>query len=279
MEMYKSKREVAFSRWVGSALVLAVLLLVQGCGSSPPAKVTSGVTATERDGAPPGSVDFNRIPDAVPRPEPLARWGNRPYTVFGVNYQVKNSSRGYSARGYASWYGTKFHGRTTSSGEVYDMYQMTAAHRSLPLPTYLEVTNLHNGRTVVVKVNDRGPFHGDRILDLSYAAAGKLGFVEQGVAPVAIRAIDTGPPPPRQATAPGGSYLLQIGAFSSRYSADRLRSDLARRLGYPTRIEPGGGSSRSLYRVQIGPLDYRQAEQATGRLAQLGFSDAQLLVH
>lgn len=145
------------------------------------------------DGPPanPGAVDLEAIPDAVPVEEPLASSGNmREYRVFGETYRTLGTSEGYEAEGVASWYGREFHGRATSSGEPYDMYAMSAAHRSLPLPTYLEVTNLDNGRRVVVRVNDRGPFHDDRILDVSYAAAWKLGMIGTGTARVRIRALE-----------------------------------------------------------------------------------------
>jgi rare lipoprotein A len=264
------------------ATILAGLLL-HGCSSSPPASV-SQIFETA-DGAPAHQIDFDAIPDAVPRAEPPAKWGNAPYTVFGRRYQVMDSSRGFVQRGQASWYGTKYHGRTTSSGEVYDMYAMSAAHNHLPLPTYLEVTNLDNGRSVIVKVNDRGPFHGDRILDLSYAAAGKLGMVGKGVAPVVIRAIDTKSPAQQVAKRPSapklagsGGYLLQVAAFSSRQNADSLRYELQHLLDYDIQVRPANSGQRPLYKVQIGPLDYNQAENATYRLAQLGYTETQVLV-
>jgi rare lipoprotein A len=130
----------------------------------------------------------------VPRAEPPSRGGNRDYQVNGKAYRVMAASRGYRERGIASWYGAKFHGRLTANGEVYDMYGMTAAHRGLPLPTYVEVRELQGGRSVVVRVNDRGPFHGDRIIDLSYAAAHKLGIIGRGTAEVEVRAIDPNGP-------------------------------------------------------------------------------------
>ena len=135
--------------------------------------------------------DLEAIPDARPVQEQKSRYGNRPeYEVFGITYRVLESSTGYEEEGLASWYGEQFQGRPTSSREPYDMYLMTAAHRSLPLPTYVEVTNLENGRSAVVRVNDRGPFHPDRIIDLSYVAALKLGYVGEGTARVRVRALE-----------------------------------------------------------------------------------------
>ena len=135
--------------------------------------------------------DLDQVPDAVPVAEPLSRYGNpEEYEVFGEKYRVMDSSEGYVAEGLASWYGEEFQGKPTSSGEPYDMYLMTAAHRTLPIPTYVEVTNLENGRVAVVRVNDRGPFHDDRIIDLSYVAARKLGVVGPGTARVRVRALE-----------------------------------------------------------------------------------------
>jgi len=138
-------------------------------------------------GAPPGNLD--RIADARPRSEPLNRGANSPYTALGRKYVPYQSLTPYRQRGIATWYGRKFHGKPTSSGERYDMYAMTAAHTILPIPSYARVTNLSNGRSIVVRVNDRGPFHPERIIDLSYAAAYKLGFVNAGSARVEVEAI------------------------------------------------------------------------------------------
>lgn len=143
------------------------------------------------DGAPVHDVDISNLPDAVPKQEPITRAGNKnPYTVFGKTYHLLPVGSGYRAEGMASWYGTKFHGRKTANGEIYDMYAMTAAHKTLPIPSYVRVTHLGNNRSVVVRVNDRGPFHGDRIIDLSYAAAKKLGYQQLGTAQVRVELID-----------------------------------------------------------------------------------------
>ncbi|MGD2137027.1 MAG: septal ring lytic transglycosylase RlpA family protein [Gammaproteobacteria bacterium] len=159
--------------------------LLAGCASRGPHEPAV-------DDAPPEPVDVSSIPNAVPKREPLSRYGNpTSYVVNGKRYYTMPSSRGYRERGLASWYGTKFHGKRTSSGEPYDVYAMTAAHRTLPLPSYVEVTNLRNNRSVILKVNDRGPFKADRIIDLSYAAAAKLGILGYGTGLVEVRAIDT----------------------------------------------------------------------------------------
>jgi len=154
-----------------------------------------------KDGKPSWQVDVSKIPDAVPRPHKGA-FKNSPYQVFGKTYYPLSDSRGYREVGLASWYGTQFHSRATSNGEIYDLYGMTAAHKTLPLPSYVRVTNLSNGRAVILRVNDRGPFHSDRIIDLSYAAALKLGYADSGVARVQVEAID-----PRQ-WQPGSRLVL-----------------------------------------------------------------------
>ena len=175
-------RGFLFALW----LVGLIVGLISGCGGS-----------LKRDGPPREAVDVSRIPDAVPRVEPKSRYGNPDsYEVFGKRYYPLQSSRGYRERGVASWYGQKFHGRRTSSGETYNMHAMTAAHKTLPLPSYVQVTNLRNSRRVVVRVNDRGPFHPNRIIDLSHTAAAKLRMLGKGTALVEVRAIDPTNPGP-----------------------------------------------------------------------------------
>ncbi len=167
--------------------IIALPLLMSGCGTLP-----NGTSFfSQQDSAPAHPVDVSNVANAIPRVEPHSRYGNpESYVVFGQRYYVKKSSLNHVERGVASWYGTKFHGRRTSSGEPYDMLAMTAAHKSLPLPTYAEVTNLENGRKIIVKINDRGPFKKNRIIDLSYAAAIKLDITRAGTGLVEVRTID-----------------------------------------------------------------------------------------
>jgi rare lipoprotein A len=177
------------------SLLLATVALLGACGAAKQSQMRAPhATAAERellDSAPPAGFDLSHVKEPVPKVEPRARYGNHsPYYVFGKRYEVLPDHRGYVARGTASWYGTKFHGRLTSNREPYDMYAYTAAHKSLPLPVYARVTNLENGRSAVVRINDRGPFVGDRLIDLSYAAAVKLGVHIKGTAPVEVRVID-----------------------------------------------------------------------------------------
>ncbi|WP_277811028.1 septal ring lytic transglycosylase RlpA family protein [Chromohalobacter canadensis] len=171
---------------IGGVLVCVLMLLVAGCASD-----GGGRYAQQDDAYPDAPPDVANVPDAVPKDEPLAKSGNRStYEVWGETYHVLSDPSGYVEEGDASWYGTKFQGYDTASGEIYDMYKMSAAHRTLPLPTYVRVTNLDNRRSVIVRVNDRGPFHGDRLIDLSYAAAARLDILGDGTGHVRVEAID-----------------------------------------------------------------------------------------
>lgn len=238
----------------------------------------------------PRDVDLDTISDAVPREEPLAATGNMPeYEVLGTVYRVLGSPEGYEDEGMASWYGEEFQGRRTSSGEPYDMYAMTAAHPTLPIPSYAQVTNVQNGRSVVVRINDRGPFLRDRVIDLSYAGAWKLGYIQSGHAQVDVRAVVpgearvvAGAQPAARAvpasaqvaagavstSAPSGNVYLQLGAFAAEASAESMRERLQRQLDWVSeRIEVL--ASDALYKLQLGP--YRSRDDATGmaeRLAQ-----------
>lgn len=174
-------------------LIGLVVLVLAGCAGTPDVDHSARYTL-EQDRAPEGAFDVSGLADARPRFEPARTAGNKsPYTVWGKSYRVIGSNDGYIERGLASWYGEKFHGHTTSNGEVFDMYSMSAAHKSLRIPGYAQVTNLENDRSVIVRVNDRGPFHADRLIDLSYAAAKKLGFHNQGTARVEVAAITVEP--------------------------------------------------------------------------------------
>ena len=254
------------------------------------------------DGAPdvhPHNIE--NIPNAIPRLEPKSRGGNpKSYSVFGKRYQVLDSSHGFVQRGTASWYGTKFHGNKTSNGETYDMYAMTAAHKSLPLPTYVEVTNLSTGKKIIVRVNDRGPFHGGRIIDLSYAAAAKLGTLKKGTSTVEIRAIS--PPTGDLSTLDSppdtlfvqkknsinkipvfvetpltkkGHVFIQVGAFSSLENASKLKNRLEIALRKMVSIKAHTQANKTLFLVRVGPyLDINSAHQTRLQLNSLGFTDA-----
>jgi rare lipoprotein A len=240
---------------------------------------------------PPPPADLAAIPDAVPRAEPHSAHGNPPfYDQLGRRYFVLPSAEGYDERGVASWYGPTFHGGNTSSGEPYDMYGMTAAHKTLPLPTYARVTNLGNGRSVVVRINDRGPFVANRIIDLSYTAAAKLDMLREGTAMVEVRALTpaapgapaavTAPPPAPHAP-PAASALLyvQTGAFADPANAGRELGRLqAAGLASAFVMPPPEGSQ--LYRVRVGPVgSVAEFDALAARLAALGIPDARLVTN
>ncbi|WP_341937661.1 septal ring lytic transglycosylase RlpA family protein [Marinimicrobium sp. C2-29] len=254
---------------IGFFVSTLVLFTLVGCA---PLGVKIG---EEQDRGPDKPVDLSGVPDAEPRHEVRTSAGNRsPYTVLGKTYELMEDETGYREQGIASWYGQKFHGRKTSNGETYDMYAMTAAHKTLPIPCYVRVTNLENERQVIVRVNDRGPFHDRRIIDLSYAAAQRLGFAGQGTAQVEVEIIVPGeqaPVPLRDENAestsdsedavakdePDASAFLQVGAFGSRAAAEAQQIRLSSLLDWPVVIH----SNREipvLHRVRIGPLETNQ---------------------
>lgn len=314
---------IALSRRRATRLFpLVVPLLLAACGSVPPrpaaeqGEAATPAPATTRKAPPKAAAyvlkkgggfykddgpgdnppeDMEAIPDAVPQWEPLHRFANNPYSVLGKDYVPMKDAASYKVRGIASWYGRKFHGQKTSSGEPYDMYGMTAAHTTLPIPSYVRVSNPANGRVVVLRVNDRGPFHGDRIIDLSYTAAWKLGLTGNGSGLVEVESLRPGeapgplpplaarnPPPPEDdpiarlasepapaapAVAEARGTFIQLGAFGNPDNADSFRTHMTRELDWLSdrfRTEVAG----KLHRVQIGPFASRaEAEAAVSRIA------------
>ena len=255
-----------------------------------------GGSGVRQDGPPSGSARIPDLPsDPVPRPESRSRYGNGPvYEVLGKRYQVLNTSSGYQERGVASWYGKKFHGNLTSNRETYDMYEMTAAHKTLPLPTYVRVRNLRNNRSIIVRVNDRGPFVHNRIIDLSYAAALKLDMVKDGTSMVEVTAISfdepSGDRPVRRSTpsAPSSStgssaaranrIFVQVGAFGDRANAERRLGELSIAGIRNARIHEERTPSRTLYRVRIGPVaDVVQYDVIVEELESIGITDPYLI--
>ena len=259
-------------------LVVVLALAISGCASvsrtetAPPAPSRGAYYKDDGPGDNP-PANLASTPDAVPRAEPLHRFANRPYQALGKDYVPMTSPGPYRQSGVGSWYGRRFNGQPTSSGEKYDMYAMTAAHPTLPIPSYARVTNLANGRSVVVRINDRGPFHADRIIDLSYAAAFRLGYADAGSARVEVESVLPGAPVavssvvPVAAAAPSeqvrmesaSGLYLQLGAFSSREAAESLRARLYGQLAWLSdaiQVVAGG----SLYRLHLGP--YRTPEAA-----------------
>lgn len=263
-------------------LVCGCLLLVAGCAS--PSRY-----ALHQDRGPDQPVDVDHIADAVPRIEEKSKYGNpNRYEVRGKYYNVMETSKGYREKGVASWYGKKFHGHRTSSGETYDMYAMTAAHKTLPLPTYVQVTNLENDRTVIVKVNDRGPFHDNRIIDLSYAAARKLRIGAKGTGLVEVTAIDPREfhqarkqPPALLASHPVHAQyklFLQVGAFISEQNAEKLKRRLTRMIK-PSQVHTNFAAEKNVYRVRIGPLaSVEEADELSSQLSNKGIPSTQIVI-
>jgi len=272
----KSRRIFAF---------FPVFILLTSCSSS-------GV----KDSAPSGSVSIPELPgDAIPKPEARSRYGNGPdYEVFGERYTVMSSASGYSERGVASWYGKKFHGRLTSNREPYDMYKMTAAHKTLPLPSYVRVRNLRNNTSIVVRVNDRGPFVDNRIIDLSYVAALKLDMIGTGTSLVEVTAITFDDPPgdrpTTQTTTPKvvpqdqpqaletNKIYVQVGAFGSRENAERRSATLTAAHIGNVFIYEDTSVSPTLFRVRIGPIhDVIQYDVIVEELENIGIGEPYLI--
>ena len=237
----------------------SVAVFVGGCATAPPPPLPSRRNPrwstvprqSSRTRHPPHRRRaWPRLPDPVVRNDPKSRRGNNPYVVFGQHYQVMDTAAGYDRVGGASWYGTKFHGRTTSSGEPYDMYELTAAHRSLPIPTYVRVTNLNNGKSSIVRVNDRGPFHPNRIIDLSFAAAVKLGFERKGTARVRVESLAATSAVGGDRASRGARFFVDTGIYanagSARDASDEV-SVLTARNAFVVRLE-------DTFAVRIGPL-------------------------
>ena len=227
---------------------------------------------------PPANVDTTA--DAIPRREPRSAHGNPPfYKVLGKRYVVLATEDGYLERGVASWYGPTFHGENTSNGEKYNMYGMTAAHKTLPLPCYARVTNLKNGRSIVVRINDRGPFVANRLIDLSYTAAAKLDMLNEGTTLVEVRALTVQEPDDltRSAQAPPPALYVQVGAFADQNNAQRVLERLhTGGLSSAFIVAPPDGNP-PLYRVRLGPIStVPEFDQLAARLKGLGYTDALL---
>lgn len=294
-----------------AAVLLVIIFLMTGCISQKPLPESTdqGYVPADlhvKDSAPTGEFDPSKVKPAIPKWEPYSKYGNQPsYKVLGKTYYVLKDPGSFKQQGIASWYGKKFHGRRTSSWEVYDMFAMTAAHKTLPIPSYVKVTNIENNRSAIVKVNDRGPFHEGRIIDLSYAAAHVLGVAQKGTAQVEIELISTSKPsntltqksdanklassappenhtksvsrvpenrPPDELPTPLASNnkqtYLQVGAFSTLDRAQNLQSKLMEIIQHPVSISPIEARTNRLLRVLIGPISYQEDIQSLISLIQ-----------
>jgi rare lipoprotein A len=296
-----------------AAVALAAVLLLAACGShrTKPSQGGGSRQDTARGQAPAGSsdrfhddlskpqgsryrdgedsvpppLDVSKLVEPVPRAEPRSLYGNKsPYIVRGQTYRVLPSARGYDERGIASFYGNKFHGYKTSSLETYDMYAFSAASTTLPLPSYARVTNLENGKSVIVRVNDRGPFHDNRLIDLSYAAAVKIGIWPKGTGLVEVRGIDPGQPlqelpPPTVVTNGHPGIYLQVGAFADADNADRLAQRLRRANLGAVQVSEAVINGQRVRRVRVGPLaSVDRADQVTARIEGMGLPRPQVAV-
>lgn len=240
------------------------------------------------DASPLGDLDISRLQEPTPKNEPKSRYGNKsPYKVLNKKYTVLDTAQGYKERGISSWYGTKFHGRATSSQEIYDMCQFTAAHKSLPIPSYVRVTRLDTGQSVIVRVNDRGPFHEGRIIDLSFAAATKLGINKVGTAKVEVEAIDVSDQPsspplvakasldlPQTVLAPETFHVersyLQVASYSNKDNAQVLMDLLMQAKIKHAFIKKSQVNDRSVWRVRIGPLNASELQETQNKLTEIG---------
>ncbi|BDM65656.1 septal ring lipoprotein RlpA [Shewanella sp. NFH-SH190041] len=250
-------------------LPLAAALLLGGCAGGDRYSMSS-------DKAPANAPDVSKLENAHPRYEPYSRQGNKRYTVLGKTYNVMPSGQGFTQQGLASWYGAKFHGHLTSNGETYDMYSMSAAHKTLPLPSYVKVTNLDNQRQVIVRVNDRGPFHDGRIIDLSYAAAAKLDMLKTGTASVKIEALTFAPPTTDSVIGLGDKQqFIQIAAAKDRQRLIALSKELSAKYQLESRLLQQG----ELYKLQLGPIGYpRLAQELLETIRANGYPESYLIL-
>jgi len=245
-------------------LVLLLMLTLTAC-SSPTAKRLPAPAQPTQD------LDLSGVGGISPKFEPPSRIGNKDYQVFGRDYKVWNGIEHYREEGTASWYGPGFHGLYTSNGELYNQEAISAAHKNLPLPSYLKVTNLENGKAIVVRVNDRGPFHGDRILDLSRGAAHQLGILGPGTAKVQVELVKVAPPAnAAEIIARHEARTIQLMATNSALKASDAARELSHRFGKPIRVV----TANQIYRLHLGPLERKEAETMLQRLRGAGYQHA-----
>ena len=249
-------------------LCISLLLLLCSCSSYEP-EPNAGRYSQAKDSIPQRLPTLLEMTDPEPKSEPLSPGGNRPYRLFGQSYTPLTDATAHTELGIASWYGNKFHGHLTSNGETYNMFAMSAAHKTLPLPSYVKVTNLDNGKSAIVRVNDRGPFHRDRIIDLSYSAASKIGMLQQGTARVQLQLLQS-PAMLAQHKQTADCYI-QVFASADNSKAQQILQQIKQQQALPAEIHPGSG----IFRLRVGPTrDKQQAQQWLNRLRAGNFPSA-----
>ncbi|MCA1766644.1 MAG: septal ring lytic transglycosylase RlpA family protein [Idiomarina sp.] len=254
-------------KWSNLFTFILSVSFLSACSSSP-----TGRYSQHTDSAPTRLPNESELRNAVPVQESISPQGNRDYRVLGNDYEVMESAEDYVEEGYASWYGNKFHGHLTSNGEYYDMYSMSAAHTRLPLPTYVKVTNLRNDHSVIVRVNDRGPFHPQRIIDLSFAAAYKLDMLDSGTAPVRVEAINFNTPMPAGKTADTNQshYHIQLAASSNINRLSQLKHDLPPKFQEIATTEQTHG----LHKLMLGPVPEEESHNLLEQIRSSGYPEA-----
>ena len=237
-----------------------------------------GRYSLKNDKLPLNPPNVDHVPNATPKYEPYSRRGNKPYTVYGESYTVMNTGQGFSETGRASWYGEKFHGYETSNGEPYDMYSMSGAHKTLPLPSYARITNLDNNKQVIIRINDRGPFHSDRILDVSYAAAYKLGMLGKGTARIKLDVVYVGSVAATNSAIASaqdtGNHYIQLVASKDKAKLNTMAKNLERKYQVKTRVQ----AANNMFRLQLGPIGQPElADKLLNNVQQNGFPEGYIV--
>ncbi|MCY9827056.1 septal ring lytic transglycosylase RlpA family protein [Vibrio chagasii] len=252
--------------------ILGLAILINGCASQKP----TGRYDIDSDIAPDAPISVEHLEDAHPQYEPYSLGGNSDYTLRGEDYKIVKETEGFTEKGKASWYGKKFHGHLTSNGEIYDMYSMSAAHKTLPIPSYVKVTNTDNNKTTIVRINDRGPFHEGRIIDLSYAAAYKLDVLRTGTANVEIEVIKVAMPTDAKKKAALPQFIIQVATSQHEDRTEKLAKDLSEKLAVASFLQPNDGQ----YRLMLGPFhDYALTQEKLEQVKLMGYPSAYIKKH
>ncbi|ARP37501.1 septal ring lytic transglycosylase RlpA family protein [Vibrio syngnathi] len=252
--------------------IVSLAVVINGCSSTEP----TGRYDIDSDIAPDTPISVEHLEDAHPQYEPYSLGGNTDYTLRGEDYKIVKQTEGFTEKGKASWYGKKFHGHLTSNGEIYDMYSMSAAHKTLPIPSYVKVTNTDNDKTTIVRINDRGPFHEGRIIDLSYAAAYKLDVLRTGTANVEIEVITVAMPTDANKKAALPQFIIQVATSPHEDRTEKLAKDLGEKLAVATFLQPNDEN----YRLMLGPFhDYALTQEKLEQVKLMGYPSAYIKKH